>query len=245
MNGGTAASAYRAAEPPGPRTPWREASYAVLDMELTGLDPSLHEIISFAVVPVEDGKVLPGDTVYRLVRPREMPKEDTIRIHGLRESDLEKAPPLDRVLDHLLRSLAGRVLVAHVATVEIAFLRPVLQAEGLSLRNPVVDTAALAQELHRLRAEESIEFLPEGLDEDSSPGLNALARSLGLPSHRPHHADGDALTTAQVFLALATHLAAFDDPLTLGSLLRLSRGRGGYSKAGPIRRLVQRLRSGA
>jgi hypothetical protein len=27
---------------------------------------------------------------------------------------------------------------------------------------------------------------------------------MGLPSHRPHVAEGDALTTAQVFLALAT-----------------------------------------
>ena len=55
----------------------------------------------------------------------------------------------------------------------------------------------------------------------SSPGLGGLARSLGLPVHRPHHADGDALTTAQVFIALATHLE-FEDPLTLADLVRIS-----------------------
>jgi DNA polymerase-3 subunit epsilon len=43
--------------------------------------------------------------------------------------------------------------------------------------------------------------------------------SLGLPTHRPHHALGDALTTAQVFVALATHLNAFSTE-TVRSLAR-------------------------
>ena len=47
-----------------------------------------------------------------------------------------------------------------------------------------------------------------------------------MPVHRPHTADGDALTTAQVFLALATHLEAFGTP-TLGSLERISRPERG------------------
>ena len=36
--------------------------------------------------------------------------------------------------------------------------------------------------------------------------LAELARALALPIHRPHSAAGDALTTAQAFIALATHL---------------------------------------
>ena len=43
------------------------------------------------------------------------------------------------------------------------------------------------------------------------PGWRALAEvagGLGLPAHRSHDAEGDALTTAQAFLALATHLEA-------------------------------------
>ena len=38
--------------------------------------------------------------------------------------------------------------------------------------------------------------------------LAELAAELGLPADRPHVAVGDALTTAQVFLALASHLDA-------------------------------------
>jgi DNA polymerase III epsilon subunit-like protein len=36
--------------------------------------------------------------------------------------------------------------------------------------------------------------------------LSHVASELGVPVHRPHVAEGDALTTAQALLALATHL---------------------------------------
>ena len=38
--------------------------------------------------------------------------------------------------------------------------------------------------------------------------LEGLAGALGIPSCRPHEASGDAFTTAQVFVALATLLEA-------------------------------------
>ncbi len=50
-------------------------------------------------------------------------------------------------------------------------------------------------------------------------GLAELAAELGLPSHRPHDATGDALTTAQVFIALAALLSGAE-PQTVRSLLK-------------------------
>ena len=142
-----------------------------------------------------------------------MPDGETIRIHGLREPDLADAAPLSEMLEMLLEALTGRAIVAHVATVERGFLGAALEEHGLELRNPMVDTAALDRELRRLRR------LPPA--EREPIGLSAMASELGLPVHRPHHADGDALTTAQAFIALATHLDAFE-PQTLGSLERIS-----------------------
>ena len=143
-----------------------------------------------------------------------MPDGDSIRIHGLRPADLEDAPPLDDVLDELLAAITGRVLVAHVAAVERGFLRAALERRGLGLRNPIVDTAALAAELARRGPGASTPGRPP-------TGLSELARAFRLPVHRPHHADGDALTTAQVFLALATHLDGVG-PLTVGAMLELA-----------------------
>jgi DNA polymerase III epsilon subunit-like protein len=61
--------------------------------------------------------------------------------------------------------------------------------------------------------------------------------------HRPHHAGGDALTTAQVFLALATHLEAFEGSLTLRSLVRLSTAGRDDDRPGAFRQLLRGLRS--
>ena len=237
------ASAYLAAPLPAASTAWREASFCVVDLELTGLDPSVHEIVSFAGIAVSGGRIRPRDSVYRIVRPRRMPDADTIRIHGFLESDLEGAPPLDRALDDLLEALTGRVLVAHAAGIEVGFLRPALEAQGLELRNPVVDTANLGRELRRLRAQPPLGSSGDGSSrsDESSPGLAPLARWLGLPVHRPHHAEGDAITTAQVFIALATHLERYGR-VTVGSLERLSapeRERASLGSA--VRRLLARV----
>jgi DNA polymerase-3 subunit epsilon len=212
------AKAYMEAALPDPGSPWREVRFSVVDLETTGLDSFSDEIISFATVTVSEGKVRLDDARYELVRPHRMPDAETIRIHGLREADLSDAPPLSELIDGLLDALTGRALVAHVAGVEHGFLDAALRTHGLELRNPLVDTARLDGELRRLRREPSSDQEPIGLSD--------LARTLGLPVHRPHHADGDALTTAQAFIALATHLDAIE-PQTVGSLTRASGTRPG------------------
>jgi DNA polymerase III subunit epsilon len=208
-----AANAYRTAKPPSAGTPWRQARYAVVDLETTGLDPSRDEVVSFASVPIEDGRVMVGGTSTTLVRPERMPDAQTIRIHGLRPMDLAVAPPLPEALDLILASLAGRVLVAHAAWVERGFLAAALQQAGLRLAKPVLDTSVLT--LHLLGL--------EGPADERALSLSDAAQRLGLPVHSPHIAEGDALTTAQLFLALATHLDRVE-PRTVGSLARLSKG---------------------
>ena len=121
--------------------------------------------------------------------------------------------------------------MAHVASVERGFLAAALQAHGLRLVNPIVDTAALAAELFRRRGQP----VPDSI------GLSPLARALGLPVHRPHHADGDALTTAQVFLALATHLDSLERQ-TVGSLESYGNRARGWSTLRPaLARGIARL----
>ena len=220
--------AYAETPPPDPSTPWREADFCVVDIETTGLDPAEHEIVSFAALHIAGGRLRLDDALYQLVRPRRMPGRETIVIHGLRSADLADAPPLSEALDGLLEALTGRAMVAHVASIEGGFLGAAFRDSGIRLINPIVDTAALAAELFRVRDR----VPPRPL------GLGPLADALGLPVHRPHEADGDALTTAQVFLALAAHLDQFA-PQTVGSMERLSRPT---SDRVPLRQALRRLR---
>jgi DNA polymerase III subunit epsilon len=100
-----------------------------------------------------------------------MPDRETILIHGLRSAELVDAPALTEALDGLLEALTGRVMVAHVASIEKGFLDAAFHDRGIRLSNPIVDTAVLATELFRLRA----------WDRPGPVDLAALAQTLGLP----------------------------------------------------------------
>ena len=180
------------------RSSWRAARFLVVDVETTGLDPERDEVISYAAVPVEGGRILAAGAVSGLVRPRTPPAAESVEIHGLRAADLEAAPAAPGALAPLAAALRGRVPVAHAAWVESRFLRPQLRALGARAPRRWVDTALLWRLLCIER-------------DRPDPGwreLSALTAALDLPSHRPHEAEGDALTTAQAFVALATHLEA-------------------------------------
>lgn len=211
-----AAAPYVDAALPGRRTPWRSARWCSLDFELTGLDPVRDEIISFGAIPIEDGRLQLSRAVSGLVRPEGEIGEASIPVHGIRAADLAEAPSLSEALETLLPALTGAILVAHTASVERVFLGNGLRKHGLRLRGPIVDTEILGivwlhEREQRLRTRIS---------------LGELAAELGLPADRPHDALGDALTTAQAFIALAAHLDA-EHPETVGSLAGANRRLGG------------------
>lgn len=206
------ARAYASAPLPAPATPWREAEWCVVDLELSGLDPRRHEIVSFGAVPVLDGRAALAQSVSGLVRPAGEISPDSIRIHGLRAGDLASAPPLQEALEPLFGAMAGRGLVAHVARVERAFLGRAFARLGTRLRGPVVDTAVIGR---LWLSEREGRLGPE-------PRLDDLAGAMGVPVQAQHDALGDALTTAQVFIAAATHLSALA-PETVRSLSRAER----------------------
>jgi DNA polymerase III epsilon subunit-like protein len=66
---------------------------------------------------------------------------------------------------------------------------------------------------------------PEGIS------LTGLANALGQQAETPHHALGDALTTAKAFIALASLLDTVA-PQTVGSLVGASRPTSGVRRFG-------------
>jgi DNA polymerase-3 subunit epsilon len=194
--------------------PWREAEFVVLDLETTGLDLRRDEIVSYGAVVVRDGRAVVADAVHGLVRPAGAVPAAAVQVHAMRAEDLADAPPLAEVVPRIVELLSGRVLVAHAAWVERAFLGRALPLAGARLDGPVVCTAALARELHVVR----------GGEDGGEPQLEGLAGALGLPVHTPHHALGDALTTANVFLALVGRLQG-RGPVTVRTLTDVTRRR--------------------
>jgi DNA polymerase III subunit epsilon len=191
---------------------WRRAAYASLDFETTGLDLDGDDIISFGVIPIEGGRILPGRSTYREVRPDRPLKHASIAVHGLRPVDLEEASALGMVVDDLHDALAGRYVLAWAAGIEAAFLARVFGRRPSWWRKQIIDVLRLAL---------LVERTGDGRHQDFS--LTAVADRLGVPVERPHHALDDALTTAEVFLVLQPELER-RGITTPRRLLRASRG---------------------
>ena len=215
-----AAARFKQFHQPSPDTPWREAPWCAVDLELTGLDPRNDEIVAVGAVPIVDGCLVLGEAVYELARPDRPPKTPAILVHKLRSADLAGAPPVDHAIDALLYVLAGRVPVFHSSIVERTFLGPPFRRRRLRLPADV-DTEALGRAWLRARGQQP----PAGIP------LGRLAALLKQPAEDPHHALGDALTTGKAFIALASHLDALS-PQTVGSL---------QSLAAPVRRSAGRF----
>lgn len=196
------------------RTPWRETEFVALDFEATGLDLRHDEVVSFGAVLVRSGRVVVGTSEYALVRPATPVPGTSSIVHSIRNQDLAAAMDPGDAAQQLIELLTGRVLLAHAAWVEVAFLRRLLRLHHARFRTPVIDTAALSRALGlRPRIGER------------EPELEALAVQLGMPVHESHHALGDAMTTAQIFLMLAASVEreqSGSGPLSVGALQSLT-----------------------
>jgi DNA polymerase III subunit epsilon len=205
----------RPAPPPRPgRTPWREARYAALDFETTGLDYRADTVVSFGVVPVEHGRAIMRGAVHQLVRPDVPPTPLSQTVHELRPQDLADAPPLDAARATLADAIAERYLLVWFADVEVHFLRSIFGGGLRSWRRRTIDVRTLA-----------IAVDGGGPEERERRGypLGATAERWGIPVANAHEAFDDALVTALLFLALAPRLASGDGP-SLRRILKAARG---------------------
>jgi DNA polymerase-3 subunit epsilon len=203
-----AAAAFADEPRPDASAPWREARWCAVDLEMTGLDPRADEIMAIGAVPIDGGRIQLGNGMYTLVRASKRSQVGAVLVHKLRLADVLDAPSLDHAIDLLLAALAGRVPVFHTAAIETAFLER--QFARRHVRLPAAaDTEALGQRwlAHR-----------DGAAPAHGIALGRLAGALGQPAETPHHALGDALTTAKLFISLASLLDTIAAQ-TVGSLV--------------------------
>jgi DNA polymerase-3 subunit epsilon len=191
---------------------WRTDTFIVIDLETTGLDPRRDHVVSYGAVPIRDGRVKISESVYGLVHvPHDVPAS-SVKFHGLRTQDLDGAPPLTECVAVLDDLIGDHPVIAHCAWIERSFLHRAFRRSYLPFTSSIVDTAVLAQRV-----------LDVDLEPDQAVSLEYATTALGLPVHSPHHALGDAVTTASLFIALASQLER-GKTLTTSDLLDLSQG---------------------
>lgn len=182
---------------PSPRADYRSVGYLAVDLETTGLDPRKDVILSVGYVALQGPEILLASARHHLVRVDRAIPETSAVIHQITDDQAAGGEPLSEVMAKLLAALAGRVLIAHHAAIELGFLSAAcrqLWGQGLLVR--WIDTRILAQ---RALDRRQLPYKPADLR------LYALASRYNLPRHSAHHALADALTAAELFLAQAAY----------------------------------------
>lgn len=172
--------------------------FAVLDVETSGFDPGHARVLSVAVLVVTaDGAT--RDAMHTLLDPGVDP--GPTNIHGLTAAMLAGQPHFAEIADQLATLLHRRVLVAHNAGFDYAFLAAEAHRCGTEL--PITSalcTLELASQLNL------------GLD---SLSLAALAKHWNITQARPHDALDDARVLAATLPRMLTRAAQLEMELPI------------------------------
>jgi DNA polymerase III subunit epsilon len=193
---------------PDDRTALDVLPLLALDVETTGLSPSRDRLLALGWVPVDGTRIDLAGARRHVVR-RDDPG-DAVTIHGLTHDVLDAGRPLADVLAELRRALSGRVLLAHYAPFDLAFLDAAFQSVG---ERPVWPPDVCTMDLQRRLLTRYGE-----VPEDALRLWRARERH-GLPPTKAHDALGDALACAELYLAQVAELGA-DRPLCLRDVQR-------------------------
>lgn len=169
-------------------TPLSDLMFTVIDTETTGMRPDKgDEIIAIGAVRVVNGRVLSREIFDSFVHPSVPISPESEAVHGISISMLRGQPPMAEVFPELRRFIEETIIVGYSIEFDLAFFRNVVAETGIRLDNPFLDVLLL---------ENLVMPSKEG------KGLDDIAERLGISITGRHTALGDAMTTAEVLIAL-------------------------------------------
>ena len=152
----------------------RQLTYAVIDVETTGLSVRLGDrICEVAVVVGRGGQIV--DQLQSLVNPGRPISRGAAAVNRISDRMVQDAPTFRKLAPDLLKILGAEntVLVGHNSAFDISFISTELRQAGYEPpNNPVIDTLALARRCYTF----------------TSNSLGNVAQSLGIhtaPSPMP------------------------------------------------------------
>jgi DNA polymerase-3 subunit epsilon len=160
-----------------------------LDIETTGLKPDVDRIVQLACVELIDGCIF-GTRANWIFNPGIPIPEDSTKVHGLRDKDVQGKPSFTDKVQEFLSLIGDSPLIIHNAEFDIAFLNAELKRAGHALlENPLIDT------LPMVRARVGT----------GRANLNAACKLFRIPLGRRKHRH-DALIDAELLAEVYGHL---------------------------------------
>lgn len=171
-----------------------DTRFLALDFELDGLRKDAH-LLQAGWVPFSGRSISLAQAHSVDIRSSATLDDTAVTIHGIGEQRAAKGAPIAQVLHELIAALAGRVLVAHAASIEVTALRRATKAiYGTDLPIRSVCTLMLEKHLHH------------SLVGQQAYRLGPARSRYGLPEYRAHDALTDAIASAELFQAQISRL---------------------------------------
>ena len=158
--------------------------FAVVDVETTGTDPKMADLLEIGVVKVKGGKI--SDRWSTFVKPTQAILGN--QMHGITDKDVAKAPSAADAAKQALAFIGDALVVGHSVTFDLGFL----EEAGVRVdQSRLVDTLTLAR---------------EGYPDLTNYKLDTLAGFFGVDLTQNHRALPDAEATANLLIKFAAEL---------------------------------------
>jgi DNA polymerase-3 subunit epsilon len=165
----------------------------VFDTETTGLSPKKDEILSIGAVKIKGNKILMSEKFELFIKPSREINEKSIKIHQIRNVDLEHGIAPHEAIVQFLHFIGSRPLVGYYLEFDIkmmnTYVKPWL---GINLPNPQIEVSGLYHD-------KKIKFIPDGVIDLR---FDVMMNDLGLPIFGKHDALNDAVMTAMMYIKL-------------------------------------------
>ncbi|NTV94755.1 MAG: 3'-5' exonuclease [Thiobacillus sp.] len=187
--------AWRALPEVDLKKPFDESRYIIVDVETSGLNLNKDTLIAIGAIAVNNGHVDLADGLDIVLQQEKVSGKDNILIHGIGgEAQRAGVPPVDALLTFLEYVGKDPLIAFHVVFDNTMISKTIRKYLGMRFHHPWVDLAFLAPEL--------------------SPDANRQIRALddwmsfyNIGNYARHSALADALSTAELLLALRPRLA--------------------------------------
>lgn len=121
-------------------------NYVVFDTETTGLDCKNDKIIELAAIKyINNQKV---DEFSALINPRRTLDPFIVKLTGIKQSDIETKPTIDKIIPNFFEFIEDYTLVAHNIEFDIDMLACECFRNQISMcQNKLIDTVTLAKKI--------------------------------------------------------------------------------------------------
>ncbi len=167
--------------------------FVCFDCETTGLSPQNDDIISIGAVIIKNNRIVASKKFVRFVKPKTKLQSEAIKVHHIREMDLENAEDIDEVIEEFIEFIGNRKLVGYFLEFDIDMINKYLKPKiGITLPNKAYEVSAIYHDYKMKKIPDAYIDLR----------FDTIMEDLSLPVMGKHDAYNDALMTALIFIKL-------------------------------------------